>query len=375
MTIAPEGRATETPEGKHDAMARIVLEHVSKIRSGGAEVLSDVSFEAPHCSFCVLTGPTGAGKTTVLRLLASLETPTSGTIEIGDAVSQSWRLGRQEVAELVDPRALDGARNLYDNMRRGLRKRGLKRAEAEAATLAAADEMELGWLLARRPRSISLGEASRAALGRAFAHQPRVLLFDEPFQGLDAARKISLRRALRRLQRDKGATAVFAIQDQTDALALADVLVVMEQGRVMGAGDPQALYDRPASAALGRLLGAPGMNLLPVRANQTGLSLEDGTHLGGASVMTTAVFALIGVRAEALFPMVDGAPPAAAVLPLVVEDVERAGPETLVHGRVGLFPVSARIAGPVEIPASGPLRLGAVRDALHMFDAESGARM
>lgn len=356
-------------------MAPIIVSNVSMIRRGGIGSLRDVSFEVPDGAFCVLTGPNGSGKSTLLRLIASREAPTSGLVEVGDAASQSWRLGRADVVDLVDPRGLDPKSNVYDAMARPLRGRGLKRADAEAATLRAADAMGLGALMARKVGSVSSGEAARAALGRAFAHRPRALLLDEPFAGLEAARKIELRRALRRLQRETPFTAMFALHDQTDALALADLLVVMDRGRMVAAGPPDELYRRPASVALARLLGAPPMNILPVRGNQTGLSLEDGAHLGGASVMTTAVFAQLGVRPEDLFVLGDGAPPAAATLPVVVEDVEHAGPETIVHGRVGAFPVTARLAGHVETPASGPLRLGARRESLHMFHAESGARL
>jgi sn-glycerol 3-phosphate transport system ATP-binding protein len=353
----------------------IILSNVSKLYRGGVEAVRDVSLEIPAGAFCALVGPTGSGKSTLLRLIASREAPTGGLIEVGDAASQSWRIGRSEVAELVDARALNPDRNLWDNMVAGLKARGLGRKEREAAALKAADAMALGGLLARKPGSISSGEAARVALGRAFAHQPRALLFDEPFAGLDPARRLELRRALKRLQRDSGATAVIATHDLGDALALADLVAVMDRGRLVASGTPDEIYGRPPAVDIARLLGAPPMNILPVRANQTGLSLEDGTHLGAASVMTRAVFAQFGIRPEDLFVVGEGAPPAAAILPVRVEEVERAGPESLVYGRVGAFPVAARITGVAEAPADGPLRLGARRESLHMFDAETGARL
>ena len=356
-------------------MAPIILSDVTKIYRGGAEVVRDVSFSVPHAGFCALIGPNGSGKSTLLRLIANLERVTSGEILIGEAVSQSWRLGRPEVAALFDARGFDPRRHVYDNMAQGLRGHGLKRKEIETRTLAAADRLGLGALMARKAGTISSGEAARVALGGAFAHQPGALLFDDPFARFDPAQRFEMRRALKRLQADERATIVLATNDHDDALALADVLVVMDLGRVVAAGPPQELYDRPATADLARLVGSPPMNVLPVRANQTGLSLEDGTHLGAASVMTTKTFALLGIRPEALFVAGEGAPPAAATLPVAVDAIERGAGESIVHGRVGPFPIVARVAGAVEAPSSGQLKLGARRESLHMFDAETRARL
>lgn len=353
-------------------MAEIVVTQLSKRHRGAGAALDDVSFTVPDGAICVVTGPTGAGKSTLLRLIASRETPTSGMVEVGDSASQSFRLGRPDVVELIDPRELHPRRNLWDGLRAGLSGHGVSRREADEAALRAADRMAIGPLLARRPRSISSGEAARAAFARAFARRPRALLLDEPFAGLDAVRRFALRRELRGLS-DEGQTIVIATHDQTDALALADMLVLLEAGRLVASGRPDEIYERPASADVARLVGAPPMNVLPVRANQTGLSLEDGTHLGGASVMTGQTFALLGVRPEHLFVAGDDEAPA-AILPVTVEAVERSGHETVIHGRVGDFPVIARTPGRVEPPAVGPLKFGARREHLHMFDARSGVR-
>lgn len=356
-------------------MARIVLSDVSKIYRGGGEAVRDVSFSVPDGACAVIVGPVGSGKSTLLRLIANLEPPTSGVIEVGDTVSQSWRIGPEGVAELYDAGSFDPARNVYDNMAGGHRPTGRTRKEAETATLGAADRFALGPLMARKVATVSSGEGALASLGRAFARRPAALLFDDPFVRLDPARRLDARRALKALQRGERRTVLVVTHDLEDALALADMLILMEGGHVIAAGDPRELYDRPVTAEIARALGAPPMNVLPVRGNQTGLSLEDGTHLGAASVMTTSTFALLGVRPEALFVAGEGAPPAAAIFPVQVETVERAGRETFVDGRVGSFPFAARLAGAIEPPSSGPLKLGARRDSLHMFDAATSARI
>ncbi|HEY0291879.1 MAG TPA: ATP-binding cassette domain-containing protein [Hansschlegelia sp.] len=358
-------------------MAAITLTDVTKIYRGEIATIRNVTLDVPDGAFCVLVGPTGCGKSTLLRLIAGSEELTSGLIEIGDAARQSWSGGRADVAELIDASALDPSRNVYDSLTRGLSSRGLPKREVEERALRAADMLALGSLLARKVGRTSSGERSLLALGRAFAHQPRALLFDEPFAGLDPVRRIAMRRELRRLQRTSRTTTLYATHDHEDGLALADLLVVLDEGRVLQAGGPAEIYAAPVTAAVASLVGHSAINLLPVRANQTGLSLEDGTHLGGASVMTTAVFATLGVRPEHLFavtPSWEGPAPA-ATLPMMVDEVEHAGAVVIVHGRVGPYRVVARLAVAPQIPADGRLRLGARREHLHMFDAQSGARL
>ncbi len=361
---------SEEPPATH--MAKIVLSDVSKIHRGGVEALRDVSLDLPDGAITAVTGPSGSGKTTLLRLIAAQDAPTGGTIEVGDAVSQSWRLGRSEVVEFADRDALAGSRNVYDTMAAGLAERGLERKEVEANVLKSADAMELAPFMARRFASLSAGERSLAVLGRAFAHQPRAILLDDPFAGLDATRRTALRRELRALKAG-GVTIAFVTHDWSDALTLADHLVVLERGRLVASGPARELYDRPPTAQAARLIGDPPMNVLPVRANQTGLSLEDGTHFGATSVMTTATFALLGVRSEALYVPGEHAPAAAATFPVRVEEVEHGARESLVHGFVGPHPFVGRVPGHVEAPASGLLKLAAAREALMLFDAETGA--
>lgn len=356
-------------------MAAVTLTDVSKA-AGADFALRNVSLIVPDGSLAVLVGPAGAGKSTLLRLLAGRDAPTSGLIEIGDAVRQSWSVGRHDVAELIAPADESGAKNLYSAIASPLRARGLKRREVEADALKGADALGLASLLARRPADASTGERSLAALARAYAKPPRLLLLDEPFQGLDAARRIALRRELRRLQRAAGVTAILATHDVDDALALADLVVLMDEGRIVAAGAPDLLYATPASIAIARALGGPAMNLLPVRANQTGLSLENGLHLGGASVMTTAVFATLGVRPEHLFILEEGGPASAAHFPMIVDEVERVAGGALVHGSVGGLPFAGRLAtAPASLAPGAALRLGADRANLHMFDAVTGDRL
>ncbi|MFC7054326.1 ABC transporter ATP-binding protein [Hansschlegelia quercus] len=356
-------------------MAAITLTSVT-FEKARARIVDDVSLAIPDGAICVITGPTGAGKSTLLKLVAGQLPLTSGEIEIGEAARQSWRIGRDDIAELIDPTALPARGNLYDAITGGLRARGLKRKAAQEDALKGADAVGIGALMSRRIASASSGERALAAFSRAYARPPRALLLDEPFAGLPPARRTALRRELRRLQRESGVTTILATQDTEDALALGDLLAVMDAGRILSSGSAETIYDHPADIVVARLFGAPPMNLLPVRANQTGLSLEDGTNLGGTSVMTKATFAWLGVRPEDLFVLPEGSlSPGGAKFPVTVEEVERANGSFLVHGHVGPHPVVARLAERPSVEVGGRLMLGARAERLHMFDAETGARL
>jgi ABC-type sugar transport system ATPase subunit len=356
-------------------MPEIQLTDVTRIRAG-VEIVRGVSFRVEAGSLCVLLGPSGAGKTALLRLIAGLDQVTAGVIETGDAVHQSWRAGRRDVAELVSAEALAPRRNLYDNMIAGLTALAGSKREAQRRVLLEADALGLGALLARKPGAVSAGERRRAALGRARARQTEILLLDEPLADLDPTLRWRLRREIRRMQREQGATILWATQDHAEAMAVGDQIVLIKDGRVEQVGAPDALYDRPPTKSAAELLGSPPMNLLPVRANQTGLSLEDGTTLGAASVMTNATFAWLGVRPEHLFIPGETGPAAAARLPMTVEAVERAGADLYAHGLVGPHAVTARLpASTPGLSEGGRIVLGAAREHLHLFDAVSGARI
>lgn len=333
-----------------EAPAALALRDVRTPGRGGDGPLNGVSLLIPAGGFCVVTGENGSGASTLVRVVADRH---------GDALR-------------ADPAALVPRATVYDNIAFGLARRGVAKAEIEARTLRAAEAMRLSPLLGRAVRGLSVDERWRVVLGRALAHKPALLLFDEPLSGVAPALHMELRRAFRRIQRATGATVIYATRDVTDALALADLLIVMQDGAVLQSGPPETLYAAPCDATAARLSGPFGINLLPVRADQTGLSLEDGTTLGAASVMTTAAHALLGVRPEHLFALGDGgAPPQGLKLPLRVEAVEPTGADTFLHGRVGGHAVTARLAGFAEVaPGAGAVvRLGARREHLHMFDA------
>ncbi|MFD1333778.1 TOBE domain-containing protein, partial [Methylopila musalis] len=212
----------------------------------------------------------------------------------------------------------------------------------------------------------------RAAFARAFAHRPPAIVADEPFADRELGETVEDLRALRDAT---GATVIVALRDAGEALALADVAVLLREGRAVATDAPQTLYNRPA-AAVASGFGPYGMNLLPVRANQTGLSLEDGTTLGGASVRTGATFALMGVRPEHLFLWEADMPPEnGARLPVVVESVRATGADLFATARLGAFHVTARLRPGAAVAVGAPAQFAVMGEHLHMFDPRTGERL
>ncbi|GLK76678.1 sn-glycerol-3-phosphate import ATP-binding protein UgpC [Methylopila jiangsuensis] len=339
----------------------------------GAGRLNGLSFAAPAGTIVALVGGDRAARRLALDLLTGAARPASGEVRIGDFAARSFGSPLPHGVAL----SLDGAdfaprRNLYDAIASGLRQRGLSRAEAEARALHAADRYGLGGALATRARDASLPHLRRTALARAFAHRPPAIVADEPFADRALGEAAAELRALRDAT---GATLVVAVGDAGAAIALADAAVLLRDGRAEASGAPTALYERPPTVAASGF-GPYGMNVLPVRANQTGLSLEDGTTLGGASVRTGATFALLGVRPEHLFPWEGDMPPEhGARLPVIVENVQSTGADLFATGRIGAFSVTARLPAGTSLTVGAPAQFGVKGEHLHMFDPRTGERL
>jgi iron(III) transport system ATP-binding protein len=241
------------------APATVSLERLTKrFRSPeGREVLAvdDVSLDLAGGSFVTLLGPSGCGKTTTLRMIAGFETPTTGRILVdGDDVSRRTP-DKREMGMVFQSYALFPHLTVFENVAYGLRLRrrsGAKLREAVEKTLALVNLVGLG---SRRPSELSGGQQQRVALARAMAIEPRVLLFDEPLSNLDAKLRVSLRAEIRRIQQQLGITSVYVTHDQSEAMALSDVVVVMKDGRVEQAGPPDEVYRRPVTRFVADFIG------------------------------------------------------------------------------------------------------------------------
>jgi sn-glycerol 3-phosphate transport system ATP-binding protein len=350
-------------------MNPVRLRSVGKVYPGGVEAVKGVSLEINDGQFCVLVGPSGCGKSTLLRMVAGLERITAGEIAIGDRVVNELDPSERDIAMVFQNYALYPHMSVYDNMAYGLKNRGTPKPEIEARVQEAARILEIAPLLARKPRALSGGQRQRVAMGRAIVRKPRVFLFDEPLSNLDAKLRIQMRVEIRKLQRALGITAIYVTHDQLEAMTLADILVVMNKGEVEQVGPPLALYERPETVFVAGFIGAPPMNLIPLKAEETvpGLALSD----------RPAGDILVGIRPEHLTLTTGARANAALDISLTLSAIEAVGPETFLHGQLGGNgrDVIVRVAGKAEYPVGTVLHASAERGSLHLFDAASGRRI
>jgi ABC-type sugar transport system ATPase subunit len=355
-------------------MAGVGVEGLVK-RFGGVTALDGVTATLADGAYAVIVGRSGCGKSTLLRLLAGLEDPDAGTIRIGGADVTALPPKARDVAMVFQSYALYPHMTVFENMAFGLRLRdGRKDRAAIAARVAEAARMlHLDDLMDRRPAALSGGQRQRVAIGRAVVRDPAVLLLDEPLSNLDAGLRLSVRRELAQLHCRLGTTMVHVTHDQTEAMTLADVMVLMEAGRVVQAGPPLDLYGRPATPFAARFLGTPPMNLMPATVGEGGgaVVLPGGGRmtLEAARGLPPGASVEIGVRPESLTL----AEPSDAPLSGPVALVEHLGESVLVHVQAGAGePVVARLEPSMRATVGEAVGLRWPAGAAHLF--HDGAR-
>jgi sn-glycerol 3-phosphate transport system ATP-binding protein len=351
-------------------MAGVTFREVRKVYAGGVEAVKGVSFDVPDGALCVLVGPSGCGKSTLLRMVAGVETVSTGEIRIGDRVVNDIEPSERDIAMVFQNYALYPHMKVYDNMAYGLRNRGMARDEIDARVRDAAKILEIGDYLGRKPRELSGGQRQRVAMGRAIVRQPKAFLFDEPLSNLDAKLRVSMRVEIKKLQRTFATTSIYVTHDQLEAMTLADMLVVMNAGQVEQIGAPLAVYARPATTFVAAFIGAPPMNLLRMQPSEFEALMGGGAPLSPDG-------AIVGVRPEDLDLAPQGTRPQDAVaLGLSVEAVERVGPESFVYGTLARGgDIIVRLPGQA-VPAPGDQAVAiASRSKLHVFAADGRRRM
>jgi sn-glycerol 3-phosphate transport system ATP-binding protein len=314
----------------------------------------------------VLVGPSGCGKSTLLRMVAGLESVTSGRIEIGGRDVAKAEPAERDIAMVFQNYALYPHMTVRGNLEYGLKNRGTKRDEIDRRVAAAAEILEIGPMLDRKPRQLSGGQRQRVAMGRAIVREPAAFLFDEPLSNLDAKLRVQMRVEIRRLQRRLKTTSLYVTHDQLEAMTLADRLVVMNAGLVEQVGTPVEVYERPATVFVAGFIGSPPMNLIALDYLQSQSS--------GRAIPLPAGTDLVGIRPD---DMVLAAPVEPSIaLKATVELLEPVGGESHLHIRLAGSNQLAivRVPGrPDFAEASGISAFARISD-LHPYNRESGRR-
>jgi len=357
--------------------ASIEIDNVTK-RYGALTVLEDISLSIEAGEFVVFLGPSGCGKSTLLRMIAGLEDVTAGTISVSGSRVDTLPPGKRGVAMVFQSYALYPHMTVKQNMSFGLENIGMAKAEIERRVLAAAETLEIGHLLDRKPQKLSGGQRQRVAIGRAIVKEPKAFLFDEPLSNLDAALRGRTRLELAQLHQRLGSTMIFVTHDQVEAMTLADRIVIMNARKIEQIGTPMDVYQRPASKFVASFIGSPAMNFLPVtnwETNASGLAVttaglgrvETGFHMQAG---TNPVGATLGIRAED-FTVV---PQGSTGVPLMAEVVERLGDRSLVYGVLDDgSKVVVEADGRSLIKAGDRVTVSADPHAFHLFGADGRA--
>src|SRR5438046_2333913 len=246
-------------------MAQVTMRSLNKMYDE-VHAVKDVNLDIRDKEFVVLVGPSGCGKTTTLRMVAGLESITSGRVLINDKVVNELAPMDRDIAMVFQNYALYPHRSVYDNMAFGLKMRKFDKSQIADRVKEAADILGIQALLKRKPRQLSGGQRQRVALGRAIVRHPQVFLFDEPLSNLDAKLRVQMRVELKKLHLRLGTTAIYVTPDQVEAMTLGDRVVVMKDGWVQQVGEPLELYNDPANRFVAGFLGSPAMNFMKVTA-------------------------------------------------------------------------------------------------------------
>ena len=352
-------------------MTEIKLTDIRK-SYGEVEVIHGIDLTVGSGEFCVFVGPSGCGKSTLLRIIAGLDTVTSGTIEIDGEAVNSVSASSRGLAMVFQSYALYPHMSVYKNMAFGLENSKMPKPEIDRRVRAAAEMLQITDYLDRRPKALSGGQRQRVAIGRAIVREPKAFLLDEPLSNLDAELRVTMRKELAALHADIGDTMIYVTHDQTEAMTLADKIVVLQGGRIEQIGAPLDLYNTPQNTFVAGFIGSPRMNLIEVSAHQGAA----GWELTGANLsvpipdvdgLASDAQCTLGIRPEHVSIAADGAGHTHAT----VAFAEQLGGETYLYCDVeGLPQITVHQPGQLPVTKGQSLALHFDLAHMHLFDAD-----
>jgi ABC-type sugar transport systems, ATPase components len=362
-------------------MAQVTLKNLTK-KFDEVVAVDNVSTIIEDRQFVVLVGPSGCGKTTTLRMIAGLEEATAGEIMIGDRIVNNVPPKDRDIAMVFQNYALYPHMNVYDNMAFGLKLRKTPKLEIEKRVKDAARILKIEELLKRKPKQLSGGQRQRVALGRAIVRDPKVFLMDEPLSNLDAKLRVEMRTEIAKLHERLNATIVYVTHDQTEAMTMADKMIIMKDGLVQQEGDPQTVYDHPKNMFVAGFIGSPAMNFLDAKVSDdyelispkftinTAADIRkviDGNNLKGKDVV-------IGIRPEDLednlfvYDKLEN-----AIITANVEVTEPMGAEIYVYTDIDGVLVTARVNPRSSARVGQSIDMYVDLAKIHLFDKATEA--
>lgn len=381
-------------------MTSVSLERVSQ-RFNRVVALDDITFEVPNGQLWVLVGPSGCGKSTILRAIAGLEPVTTGNVFIGGRLVNGVPARQRNVAMVFQNYALYPHMSVAENLAFGLRMRQAERSTIRERVDTVARILNISHLLERKPRQLSGGQQQRVALGRAIARNAEVFLLDEPLSNLDAQLRDDTRAELKQLHQQLGVTTLYVTHDQTEAMTLADQIVVLNQGHIQQIGTPQQTYQHPVNRMVASFMGTPAMNIFPalwegetfrvgdqriscpeaIQRVLLGVNFPDSNRQDSTLSGTRFPQVDLGIRPEAMRLSESSDPdpttPAPTTLPLIITVVEPLGRETLIRGTLpsSSFPLTLALPPTLNPQVGDRLLVSLNLSQLFVFNPVSGVTL
>ncbi len=362
-------------------MAQVVLENVEKVYPGGVQAVKNANLVIDDKEFVVLVGPSGCGKSTTLRMIAGLEEISSGQIYIDEQLVNYIPPKKRDIAMVFQNYALYPHMTVYENLAFGMKLRNYHKSDIHQRVEEAADILDIGELLERKPSALSGGQRQRVAVGRAIVRKPKVFLFDEPLSNLDAKLRVQMRTEISKLHTRLATTMIYVTHDQVEAMTMGDRIVVMKDGYIQQEASPLELYNRPANLFVAGFIGSPPMNFFTGHiATQGGIPTFVGDNFSLAADTLHRDHLLpfadkpvvMGIRPEDIQDrLFTSIPQAHEALQAHIEVVEPMGSETILYLCSGKSSFVARVDS--HHPARANEQVDMVFDMkkAHFFDAQS----
>jgi len=360
------------------SLAKLEVKNLRKV-FGELEAVKDASFEVSEKETLCLLGPSGCGKTTTLRMIAGLETPTSGEVYIDGVLVNDVPPQKRGIGLVFQDFAVFTHMSVFDNIAFGLQIRNVPKADIKAKVDEIARLLDLQNVLFKRAKGLSLSEIQRVAIGRSLAVDPKVLLLDEPLSNVDARTRDRMRVELKEIQADIGITTVYVTHDQLEAMTLADRIAVMNEGLIDHLGTPNEIYERPQTLFVARFIGSPSMNFIECRLNEKDgkATLEaDGFSIDASGLSESVKRQPIGselslgVRPED--SRLETEKRSAEAMRAEVQLIELLGSKSIYHLKIGRNPLLVKTYTVAGVEVGGTVWVALDRNKLHVFDKKTG---